>query len=246
MEEGFSLPRILLIVLALGLLALMIHRFRKLPAARKKQFAKYFLILLVVGMFVGLALTGRLHWLFALIASIVPMIPRFIGWLVRILPSLQPLLRAFQSRGSPYRQPQMETRYLRVSLNQASGEMEGVVLLGHFRGRLLKSMDLDELNGLLAECQQDDVESAALLMAYMDRYHYGWRKQHNSSGHQQYNPSGGMSREEACEILNVGKNANREEIIEAHRRLMQKLHPDRGGSDYLAAKINQAKDTLLS
>jgi hypothetical protein len=57
--------------------------------------------------------------------------------------------------------------------------------------------------------------------------------------------SGRMSREEAYQILGLAPGATREKIIEAHRRLIQKLHPDRGGSDYLAAKLNQAKDTLL-
>ena len=55
-----------------------------------------------------------------------------------------------------------------------------------------------------------------------------------------------MSRNEALKILGLNSGANREQVIDAHRRLIQKLHPDRGGSDYLASKINQAKDLLLS
>ena len=57
--------------------------------------------------------------------------------------------------------------------------------------------------------------------------------------------SGKMTVEEAREVLGVKPSASREEIIQAHKRMMQKVHPDRGGSDYLAAQINQAKDTLL-
>jgi len=55
----------------------------------------------------------------------------------------------------------------------------------------------------------------------------------------------GMSREDAYAVLDLAPGASETMIREAHRRLMAKLHPDRGGSDYLAAQINQARDVLL-
>lgn len=77
-----------------------------------------------------------------------------------------------------------------------------------------------------------------------------FRQQANQQSGQQQNQQASagktaMSRDQACEILGIKPGCNKEEIITAHRRMMQKVHPDRGGSDFLAAQINRAKDTLL-
>lgn len=64
-------------------------------------------------------------------------------------------------------------------------------------------------------------------------------------GERQQAATTGMTREQACEILGVEPGCSREDIIAAHRRLMQKIHPDRGGNDYLAAQVNTAKVVLL-
>ena len=203
-----------------------------------------------------LAATGRLHWLFALIASALPFLGRLLS-LLRYIPILSHLYTQVQNARAARtasadvgktggRTSQVTSRYLRMTLHHESGEMEGEVLEGRFKGLLVSALSLEQLGALLQECQVDQ-ESAALLHAYLDRAHgEGW--QHSAgaeTGPRSTPPTGEMSREEAREVLGVSPGATREEIVDAHRRLMQKLHPDRGGSTYLAAKINQAKDLLL-
>jgi hypothetical protein len=131
----------------------------------------------------------------------------------------------------------VETAWLRMSLDHDTGAMDGTVLRGAWKGRRLSELSVDE-------CRVSDPESAQLIEAYLERARPDWRAQAN--GRQaQAPPSGAMTREEAYRILGLEPGADEAALREAHRRLMMKMHPDMGGSSYLAAKINQAKDLLL-
>lgn len=158
------------VILLLSLLAIGFYGFaylrRQPPLARKKVIARYALYILALAL-ISLALSGRLHWLGAVIAVLLPFIQR----LLQLALKAWPLLRFWQKR------------------------------------RATQST------------QQQEPPQAT---------------------------TGPLSREQACAILGLNANPSATEVIDAHRKLMQKLHPDRGGSDYLAAQINQAKDTLLA
>lgn len=82
----------------------------------------------------------------------------------------------------------------------------------------------------------------------LSRYQQQHQQQRGGDkGHrEQAASSAAMTVREACEVLGVDEHCSREDVITAHRRLMQKLHPDRGGNDYLAAKVNEAKAVLLA
>ena len=157
----------------------------------------------------------------------------------------------------------VETPYLRMTLDHDSGAMEGVVLRGRYGGRRLEDLSEPQLLDLLDECGADDEQSRRLLETYLDRtLGADWRGRADARSRRQAGSSGGggggqrgwgrktagrtlMSRDEAYEILGLEPGAGEEEIKEAHRTLILKLHPDHGGSNYLAAKINQAKELLL-
>ena len=139
----------------------------------------------------------------------------------------------------------VRSAFLDMNLDHDSGELSGTIVAGQHAGRSLGEFNLAEL---LAMAPALDAESVALLESYLDRRFPAWRQdaQGNGTGGQRRAASGGkMSAEEAYQILGLQPGAGRDDIARAHRALMKKLHPDQGGSTYLAARVNEAKDTLL-
>jgi hypothetical protein len=171
-----------------------------------------------------------------------------------------PLLARVRSILDRYRTPAggqtstVTTAFLRMTLDHDTGRMEGTILRGGFAGMRLDELGPADLLALLRECRAEDDEGARLLEAYLDRVRPDWRDElggarsgAGGSGRTGgARPAGGdMTVEEAYAILGLSPGADAEAIKEAHRRLMVKLHPDHGGSDYLATKINRARDVLL-
>lgn len=145
-------------------------------------------------------------------------------------------------------QSRVRTAFFEMSLDHDTGDIGGRVLQGSFAGRELGELGRGELIALWSECHGDDMQSAQLLEAYLDRKEPGWREEAGAAGAERGAGSGGgrrMTVDEAYEILGLSPGASANEIRRAHRTLMKKLHPDQGGSNYLASKINEAKDLLL-
>lgn len=139
----------------------------------------------------------------------------------------------------------IETAYLRMKLHHDTGRMTGTVLQGTYEGRLLEELGLEELIALFRECRVNDEQGAQILETYLDRMHGdSWREQSGGGGGRS-RANAAMSVEEARQVLGVGPHATADDIREAHRKLMLKVHPDRGGSEEEAARVNQAKDILL-
>ncbi len=197
-----------------------------------------------------LVLTGRAHWLAALFAALLPFLRGLMN-LIGVVPLIKRImagLGAAKSGRAPSggQTSTVQARYVRMTMDHDSGYVDGEVLVGNYQGKALSELDLDALLQLLHECQDDD-ESVALLQAYLDRtYADEWQQRAGAEGQpHSASASGEISHQEALQILGLSAGASEDEIVDAHRRLMQKLHPDRGGSAYLAARINQAKDKLL-
>ncbi len=139
----------------------------------------------------------------------------------------------------------VRSAFLEMELDHDTGAMRGRILAGPHEGATLDAVDVATLTACLADI---DEESRALLMAYLDRREPGWREHAqagSATGPGRAWSSGKMTEEEAYQILGVQPGASAEEIGRAHRALMKKLHPDQGGSTYLAARVNEAKDILL-
>ncbi len=138
----------------------------------------------------------------------------------------------------------VRSAYLEMELDHDTGAMHGRIVAGRHQGIALEQLDVRTLAGLLSEF---DEESRALLVAYLDRRDPGWSEhaQGDTATGRPAASTGKMSEQEAYQILGLEAGASADDISHAHRTLMKKLHPDQGGSTYLAARINEAKEILL-
>ena len=152
------------------------------------------------------------------------------------------------ARRTPGRRSTVRTAALEMELDHDTGGLEGLVLAGRYEGKELGQLGLEDLLALARELSSD-TESTQLLETYLDGRFPVWRENADADARNRQGgapASGAMTKQEAYEILGLEAGAGAAEIRQAHRRLMQRLHPDLGGTSFLAARINEAKDVLLS
>ena len=223
-----------MIALLVALIALAI--FVSTPAARLAGFIK---VGLPIGLIIaGIGLTLLRH---AGVGSILLFTGIALWRRLRGTRSFGPNTTSARGRSG------VRSAALEMELDHDTGAMNGIVLVGTLEGRELDQLSRQELLVLRDEIM-DDSESLALLDAYLDRRLAGWRKdaEPDSGAGQGTTPgSGSMSEQEAYEVLGLSAGVSATQIRQAHRRLMKTAHPDSGGSTFLAAKINEAKDVLL-
>jgi hypothetical protein len=248
--------RILLILAIIALVLWGLHWFRRTPSAQVAAGLRKAALYGGIGLLVVLVVSGRLSPILAALAAAVPMVMRLAN-LLRLFPALQQLLRSLGVLGVPGAAGGMgslgggqasaiQTRFIDMTLDHGSGRMDGTVREGPSLGRRLSDLGLDELLALLNLCRAQDPQSAAVLEAYLDRERGDWRDSYESpAAGPQVRPSTTMDRAEALRVLGLAEGAGPDQVRAAHRSLMQRFHPDRGGSDYLAAMINEAKRVLM-
>jgi hypothetical protein len=216
-------------------LLLLVYLFVNTDPARLARIVKWTAIVAAVLVVIALIWSERFAMFLTPLMLLLP------GW--RRLRSMMSGLRG----PSAARDSTVETRFIRMTLDHDTGTMSGTVLQGRFAGMRLDELRPAEQLALLRECRAEDEEAARLLEAYLDRVRSDWHDEmageETRSGPPPSSPD--VTVEEAYAILGLAPGADAEAIKAAHHRLMKQLHPDHGGTDYLASKINRARDVLL-
>ena len=236
------MARIVLLILAIIATLILFRWLKRQPADKRWKV----IAIVVAGVLLVLVATGRMPWLFALIGAIIPLARRLFS-LLRFAPLLSGIFnRVNNSTASSGQQSLVETQYLSMRLDHDSGQLSGSVKNGLHAGIELHQLSQNQLLDLYKSYLKLDSDSEQLLGNYIDRtYGTEWRSQ-NQSNNVDETSTAQLSVNEAYAVLGLEPDANKQSILNAHKQLMQKIHPDRGGSSYLAVKINQARDLLIA
>ena len=233
--------RILLLVFLVAAFVVWRRWKRIEDPSQKRAFASELLLLGLVAAIIVMALFGRIDILGAVFASLLLGIKYLFAFLIRNFPLIAKIYGASGIGGnSGSTSRRLKTPTLELDIDFSNGRIDGSVLQGPGAGKDLTELNDDQLNELFEYCQQNDSRSAYLLRLFL-----AFRAKQNSSNKPDTTDNS-MSREQALEILGLEGEPDVDDIKQAHKRLMQKLHPDRGGNDFLASLVNRARDILLS
>lgn len=211
------------------------------------------LLILVAVLILLAVVTGRANAIFALLGGLIAAMFRFAPIILKFYPQIREILFKFgvnmpAGPGSS----RMKTATLDATLDPLSGKIDGKITSGEFAGQKLSTLSVGSLEKYYKTCMEGDPQALRLIEAFVRNEHPEKFQNGNWNSSQHYQQSNGaadsdtdMSTAEAREILGVNADASKQEITYAHRKLMAKLHPDKGGSTFLATRVNLAKDTLL-
>lgn len=236
--------RLIFLLATVIAVVIIIQQIKNTPRTQVKQHYWKLAVIALGGVLILLAVTGRIHWLGALFGALLPLIRNMLPLLMGQLPKLQKhFYKNKTTQNKTKDHTEISTRFLKVIIDNESQQLQAKVLTGPFANQPLDSLSLKQLQNLLSDCQQHDNDGYPLLVRYLNqRFGDSWWQQQTTGT----SNSNDLSVAEAYQILGLLPGASKESIHSAYKKLIQKLHPDRGGNDYLAAKINRAKDILLA
>lgn len=239
---------LLIAILVVGYLIYTLY-FKQLMQQGKAGKIKLGLICLGL-LILGLVVMGKAPAAMAVLGALLTQVTRllrYMPFLLKFFPSMAGAVPGFGSSSNDSNGTSVvRTSVLVMTLHHSSGKLDGDVIAGPLNGKKISELSLDEIKNLYQYCEENDAEASRLLQAYIARERSDeWQGQTGShSGAGNNNPSD-MSKDEARDVLGVPSDATDKDIIAAHKSLIGKMHPDKGGSNYLATKINQAKQVLL-
>ncbi len=230
------------ILIAVALAGYLIYRLYLKKLLSQGKSGKIQIGLIAFGLLlIAMAAMLRAPAFFALIGAALTQVKRFAPLMIKYAPWL--------AKAVGIDLPGMGGSTLRsnsiiLAMDPSTGAITGTVLTGEFNGMQLSELSDSQLKQLYSYCLENDTEAVRLLQTYIarERSTFQGGKQQNSSSS---SADAELSLREACDILGVKSDANKQKITQAYRELMRHLHPDKGGSNYLASKVNAAKDLLL-
>lgn len=258
------------IIIALGLVIAILWLLRSLLSnsqkARKKQWKTYGLLAIMV--LALLAVTKKLHVLGILAAGLIPIARQLAPLALRFAPFLHQQFQRYrfqrptqpnstettqkrtqQTQSEPRDTASITTALFHMQLNTASGRISGSVRQGSHKGQALDSLPLNDLKALYQQARTYSDDSLAVFEAYLQaRLGPQWRTEidESSESSRSHTPSHDtLTTKDAWEILGLAPGSPKDQIVARHKSLIQRLHPDSGGSNYLTVRINQARDHLL-
>tara|TARA_R110002073_G_scaffold34451_5_gene102231 strand:- start:792 stop:1508 length:717 start_codon:yes stop_codon:yes gene_type:complete len=236
------MSRIFLILALIGAFIVW-KRWQKINSKdERKEFIYKGLVFGLVIFIIALAVFGRIDMLGAVFASLLLGIKYILAFLIRHFPFIARIYGVTGGFGLGKKRS-LKTEWLKISIDFQTRKIDGEVLKGAFQGNNLGDMSEPDLQKLLEECSSDTRSAYFLRMYMQQRFNGGYQSQ---GGSQSQQASGEMTTAEAMEILGLEGSPTDKDIRDAHKRLMQRLHPDRGGNDFLASLLNRARDHLMS
>ena len=240
----------LLFILAIAVAGFLIYKlyFQQLMAQGKAGKIK---IAMIVGGLILLlaAVTGRGPAVLGIVGAAMTQVMRLAPLFIKFAPSLTRYFGNAVGPGSAggQNESRVRTKSLLMTLDHASGKMDGEILSGALAGKRLSDLTQNELKRFYQDCTESDPEALRILQAYIARERSDWKDApEDTSGGEQPKIGDTVTVREAYDILGLEQGATKKEITQAHKQLMMQFHPDRGGSNYLASKVNEAKKVLLA